>query len=184
MKYKKISWDKLEKDCIKLAKIIENSHKIDRIVCISRGGLPWARVMSDLLKLPVIHLAVESYSDLKQVKKPIITESPKDIPKKENWLVVDDISDTGDTLHLVVDHLKNYLGKTIYTMTPYIKPKTKFIPDFYAEKIDAWVIFPYEIRETYEAFLKIYKTYHKTKEMLLQCGLKNWEIACLLENKK
>lgn len=175
MRYVKISWEKLEKDCIKLSKKIEKSHRIDRIVCISRGGLPWARVMSDLLKLPVAHLAVDSYLDLKKVKKPVITESPKDIPKKENWLVVDDISDTGDTLHLVVDHLKKYPSKTIYTMTPYIKPKTRFIPDFYAESIDAWVIFPYEIRETYEAFLKIYKTKKEAIEMLKKSGMKEWE---------
>lgn len=175
MKYFKISWEKLEKDCLKLAKKL-NKRNIDRIICISRGGLPWARVLSDLLKLPVAHLAVESYADLKQVKKPVITESPKNIPKKENWLVVDDISDTGDTFALVVDHLKKYRTKTIYTLSPYIKPKTKFIPDFFVEKIDAWVIFPYEVRETYEAFLKIYGTKEKSIEMLVKAGLKKWEI--------
>jgi hypothetical protein len=175
MKYVKISWDKLERDCMLLAIKLKDL-SIDRIVCISRGGLPWARVLSDLLKLPVVHLAVESYADLKQTKKPIITESPKDIPKKEKWLVVDDISDTGDTLALVVSHLQNYRTKTIYTLTPYIKPKTKFIPDFYAESIDAWVIFPYEIRETYEAFMKMYKTKNEAIKMLKKVGLKSWEI--------
>jgi hypoxanthine phosphoribosyltransferase len=179
MKFKRISWEKLEKDCIKLAKEIEKKHKMDRIVCISRGGLPWARVLSDLLKLPVVHLAVESYSDLKQVKKPIITESPKDIPKKENWLVVDDISDTGDTLALIVDHLKNYRTKKIYTVTPYIKPKTKFIPDFYTDRIDAWVIFPYEIRETYEAFLKMYDKKSDALSNLKKVGFKDWELKDL-----
>lgn len=174
MKFYKVSWDKLEKDCFKLVKKLQKT-QLDRIICVSRGGLPWARVLSDLLKLPVSHLAVESYSDLKQIKKPIITESPKNIPKEENWLIVDDISDTGDTFKLIVKHLKKYRTKKIYTVAPYIKPKTKFIPDFYVEKIDAWVIFPYEIRETYEAFLKIYKTPKEAKKMLLECGLKKWE---------
>lgn len=178
MKYVKISWDKLEKDCMLLANKLKG-RSIDRIVCISRGGLPWARVLSDLLKLPVVHLAVESYADLKQTKKPVITESPKDIPKKENWLVVDDISDTGDTLALVVGHLKNYRTKTIHTLTPYIKPKTKFIPDYYAESIDAWVIFPYEIRETYEAFMNIYKTKDEALKMLINVGFTEQELEFL-----
>ncbi len=178
MKYSKISWEKLEKDCLELAKKLKG-RSIDRIICISRGGLPWARVLSDLLKLPIAHLAVESYADLKQVKKPVITESPKNIPKKENWLVVDDISDTGDTFALVVSHLKKYRTKTIYTLSPYIKPKTKFVPDFFVEKIDAWVIFPYEVRETYEAFLKIYKSREKSVEMLMRAGLKKWEVEGL-----
>ncbi len=180
MKYVKISWDKLEKDCMLLANKLKGQ-SIDRIICISRGGLPWARVLSDLMKLPVVHLAVESYADLKQTKKPVITESPKDIPKKENWLVVDDISDTGDTLALVVGHLKNYRTKTIRTLTPYIKPKTKFIPDYYAESIDAWVIFPYELRETYEAFVNIYKDRSKVVEALLEVGYKESEIKLLEE---
>ncbi|KKP66149.1 MAG: Purine phosphoribosyltransferase [Candidatus Roizmanbacteria bacterium GW2011_GWA2_35_19] len=178
MKYVKISWDKLEKDCISLVNKLGNK-KFDRIICISRGGLPWARVLSDFLKLPISHLAVESYADLKQIKRPVVTESPKDLPRPEKWLVVDDVSDTGDTFALVVEHLKKYRTKKIFTVSPYIKPKTKFIPDFYVESIDAWIIFPYEIRETYEAFLKIYKTSKKAKQMLLKNGLKNWEIENL-----
>ncbi|MFZ6034612.1 MAG: phosphoribosyltransferase [Patescibacteria group bacterium] len=165
MKFHKVSWEELEKQCLELALKTKNT-KINRIICISRGGLVWARMLSDLLSIPVSHLTVESYADLKQIKTPIVTESPTHLPERETWLVVDEICDTGNTFKVVIDHLKKIRTKKIYTLAPIIKSHSKFIPDFWVEKIDAWVIFPYELRETYESFLKVFKSKNEALDAL------------------
>jgi hypothetical protein len=35
----------------------------------------------------------------------------------------------------------------IKTATLYIKPWTKYVPDYYAEQVNEWVIFPWETEE-------------------------------------
>lgn len=175
MKFRRISWEELEKQCLHLAQKTKNI-KFDRIICISRGGLVWARVLSDLLAIPVSHLTVASYSDLKQTKTPIVTEAPKKLPEKEVWLVVDEICDTGKTFKAVKKHLSKSRSKKIYTLAPIIKPHSVFIPDFWVENVDAWVIFPYEMKETYRAFIKMYGSSEAAKKKLLEIGFKAWQL--------
>lgn len=177
MSFYKVSWTELEKDCYKLAKKIK-LHKFDRILCISRGGLVWARIFSDLLSLPISHLTVESYKDLKQHKTTAITETPARL-KSKSLLVVDEISDTGKTYRIVINYLRSLKIYNFKTLAPIIRTFTKPIPDFYLKTIDDWIIYPYELRETYDAFLKIYKTREKTIEMLLKNGFKKSEIRFL-----
>ena len=155
MKFHKVSWNQLVKDCHKLADNIKKN-KFDRILCISRGGLVWSRMFSDLLDLPISHLTVESYRDLRQQKETKITETPNNL-KNEIFLVVDEISDSGKTYQVVVDYLRSLKITKFYTLAPYIKPKTTFIPDFHLHCLDAWVIFPYEIKETEKALKKLKK---------------------------
>ena len=179
MKFHRISWIELEKQCLELA-IKTKNLKFDRIICISRGGLVWARVLSDLLSIPVSHLTVATYADLKQVKTPIVTESPKKLPDKEVWLVVDEICDTGKTFQAVKKYLNKSHSKRIYTLAPIIKPHSEFVPDYWVKNIDAWVIFPYEIKETYQAFIKIYGTKEKAKKKLIDQGIKDWQIDSII----
>jgi len=101
MKFYKLSWQELQADCYKLAKKLKKQ-KFDRILCISRGGLVWARMFSDLLNLPVSHLTVVSYQDLKQQKETKITEVPATL-ENQNMLVVDEIADTGVSLKGISD---------------------------------------------------------------------------------
>ena len=64
-------------------------------------------------------------------------------------LVVDDVSDTGDTLLFVKDYLTWLGAKDIRIATVFMKSQTKFVPDYYEKEIsqDTWIVFPYERRE-------------------------------------
>lgn len=179
MKFVKISWEKYERDCIKLAKKLKD-RKINKIVAISRGGLVIARILSDLLTLPISHITIVSYANLKQEKEPVITEAPTKIFKNESIMIVDDVCDTGKTFERALNYFKNLPLKKIYTLALYLKPWSKFIPDFYWEKFNAWIVFPYELKETADAFLKMYKTKKEVKKKLGQIGLKDWEIAGII----
>lgn len=173
MNFTKVSWGKLEKDCISLAKKIEKT-KIDEIISISRGGMVVSRLLSDLLDLPISHIAIESYADLSQQKEPIVTQVSSREFKGENILLVDELSDSGKTFLRGLSYLKELPINKVYTVSPYYKPHTKYIPDFWVEEIDGWIILPYEIRETQEAFKKEFG--ENAKEKLEKVGFEEWEL--------
>ncbi|OGK46739.1 hypothetical protein A2963_00735, partial [Candidatus Roizmanbacteria bacterium RIFCSPLOWO2_01_FULL_40_13] len=159
MKFYKVSWEELVNDCLELNKKIRHD-KFDRILCVSRGGLIWARMLSDLLGLPVSHLTVSSYQDLKKQKEIKITETPSGL-QNQYFLIVDEIVDTGGTLKVVTDYLKSQKIKKFKSLAPIVRTFSNPLPDYHLKTINDWVIFPYELKETYEAFVKIYKSNEK-----------------------
>jgi hypoxanthine phosphoribosyltransferase len=153
MNFQKISWEQLENDCIMLAKQIDGT-KIDEIISISRGGMVVSRLLSDLLKLPISHIAIDSYANLHMEKEPIITQlSPREF-NGERVLLVDDLSDSGKTFLRGLSYLKELPIAKVFTASLYYKSHAQYIPDFTMQKIDAWIVFPYEIRETREDIIK------------------------------
>ena len=175
MQFTKISWQKLEKDCIALAQKIGDT-KIDEIISISRGGMVVSRLLSDFLDLPISHIAIESYMDLKQNKEPIVTQvSPREF-KGETILLVDELSDSGKTFLRGLSYLNELPISKVYTAAPYYKSHTVHIPDFSVENIDGWIILPYEIKETQGAIRKDVIDPKEAKKKILAAGFEEWEI--------
>ncbi len=175
--FHKISWTQLEKDCLCLFPKIKDI-QFDCIVSISRGGTVVSRIISDLLEtLPISHITISSYHDLKKLDKPILIEkSDRDFTGK-TVLLIDEVSDTGETFHIAVDYLKKKSVKKVYTLSPYIKPHTTFKPDFWTQSIDSWIIFPYDIRETADGFTKMFGSKEAAKQKLLEVGFEPWELS-------
>ncbi len=174
--FEKISWIDFVKDCAKLAQKI-NLASLTRIVAISRGGLIVARILSDLLDLPISHITIASYQDLRQMKEPVIIEGTTNFFANDHILLVDEVADTGKTFIRALSYLQNFSASKVHTAALYIKPKTKFVPDFYIRSIDAWIVFPYDIRETYTAFKKQLQNEKQALEQMKQVGFADWEIA-------
>ena len=160
-------------------KVKSSAWRVDKIVAISRGGLVVARIFSDLLNLPISHLTIESYQDLKQKKQTRITEIPKKSFVDQQLLLVDEVSDTGKTFKRALSYFKRFPNCKLMTLCLYIKPITKPLPDFWQERFDGWIIYPYEIKETYEALVKMYKSSQKAKEKMLEVGFEEWELSNL-----
>jgi len=60
-------------------------------------------------------------------------------------LLVDDLTDTGETIKAILEANKRYTNVTIYTAVMY-KGKVDFSVDFYAEpKPEGWLVFPWDI---------------------------------------
>ena len=180
MQFYKLSWNRFYKDCLFLGKKIKNGgEKIDRIIAISRGGLIPARILSDFLQLPISNIVISSYSNLKQLKEPEIIEVAEINLKDQSILIIDEVSDTGKTFIRALKYFKQKPVKKIITAAPYIKPKTQFIPNFFQETIDAWIVFPYDLCETYEAFLKEEKNKEKALEKMKKIGFSSFELNFL-----
>lgn len=178
MKFHKISWQQYEEDCLKLAGKLKKK-KINKIVAISRGGLVVARILSDLLSIPISQITIESYQRLKQKRHVTITEVPSTNFSGMSILIVDEIADSGRTFKRALSYFKNFQVKKIYTLALIIKSHTKPLPDFWSKKIDAWIIFPYEIRETYQAFVRLFKSKGKAREKMKEVGFGEWELRLI-----
>ena len=56
--------------------------------------------------------------------------------------------DTGESLELAINHLKELNPKNLLTTSLLVKPHTKIYPDIFEMKTNTWVIFPWETKET------------------------------------
>ncbi len=64
-------------------------------------------------------------------------------------LIADDVTDTGDSIKLVVEYVKSLRAKDVKTATLHHKTSSSFVPDFYGELVKEWkwVIYPWNIHE-------------------------------------
>lgn len=149
-RYTVLSWNKIYEHLIKLAKKVnESGFKPEVIVGISRGGLIPSRIISDLLDNPnLASIRVEFYKYSKKKRnKPKITQPISTPIEGKTILLVDDVADSGKSLHLVYEHLLKK-AKEIRTLTIFYKPWSCLLPDYYIKETGAWIIFPWEFHET------------------------------------
>ncbi|MGD9943520.1 MAG: phosphoribosyltransferase [Burkholderiaceae bacterium] len=105
-----VSWDEYNRLIEKLAlKIWESGWSFDAIVCLARGGLRIGDVFSRLFDRPLGVLFTSSYRESAGMKQSslLIAEhlsSAAPLPGP-NWLLVDDLVDSGATLVEVVPAL-------------------------------------------------------------------------------
>ena len=122
----KITWEEYDKSIRILAnKIKKSKQKFSVIYTFKRGGLPIATHLSHLLKINRIEID----------KAPLW---------KENTLIVDDISDTGETLEGVITWRK-YLRRPYKLATLHRKSGTKVEPNYYVKTINKWIVYPWEV---------------------------------------
>jgi hypoxanthine phosphoribosyltransferase len=171
------TWEKIYQLLLNLAQQIQKTRfKPDVIVGVSRGGWPPARIMSDLLENPELaNVKAEFYLSVAETKgEPKITQPVSVSVKDKKVLVVDDVADTGKSLALVREHLKQQGATQVKIATIYFKPWSIVTPDWYEKKTSHWIIFPWERKETVRRILekceKQGKTVEEAKETLINYG--------------
>lgn len=154
MEKQKVSWDTLHSDCVHIAsQIVRERREIDVIVGLLRGGTVPATIISHLLKKPMIAVGLRSYTGTKQIDVMEVYQSAvEDIQRlsserKLNALMVDDLSDTGETLNYMLETYSP-LFSSVFTASPYIKVGTKHIPHYYSYTYakEVWLDFPWETK--------------------------------------
>jgi hypoxanthine phosphoribosyltransferase len=139
-------------------KIKDSGYMPDLIVAIGRGGFVPGRLVSDFLLFnDLTSMKIEHYSRAAhmraeaRIKFPI----PVDITGKK-ILIVDDVTDTGETLKLAVDYVLNLKPADVRTAVLQHKTCSVFTPDFYAQKIIKWrwIIYPWARYEDLAGFIE------------------------------
>jgi hypothetical protein len=154
-----LSWARAVKFAKSLSGLVKYSnYKIDIAVAIARGGFVPARILCDYLSIrnltaiKVEHWGVAATETEKAVLKYPLNADIKD----KNVLLVDDITDTGDTLRVSIEYLKSFGPKEIRTAVLIHKTCSVITPDYFVRKVEKWkwIIFPWHIWEDLTGFVK------------------------------
>lgn len=160
--------------------ILDRGEKYDRIVGITRCGLVLGHILSDMLDLPISMFVMKSYTNFnKQDEVKITEELPADI-KGKRILLVDGLSDTGQTFVKALEYLKEKEPAKITTAAVFYKPHSVYKPDFYAFETPKWVLFPYEFTENATLLKKkVEKEGGDLDSILLKLGYSQDDITLL-----
>ncbi|WP_104663990.1 xanthine phosphoribosyltransferase [Ensifer adhaerens] len=147
-----VSWDQFHRDARALAwRLADNGQEWRAMVCITRGGLVPAAIISRELNIRMIEtVCVASYHDYDtqgqmKVLKGITPEILKD--GGEGVLIVDDLTDTGKT----AAEVRAMLPKAHFAAV-YAKPKGRPLVDTFVTEVsqDTWIYFPWDLGFTYQ----------------------------------
>ena len=187
-KYLAPSWDKIYDLLLDIAlKIRSSGFKPDYIVGVSRGGWAPGRILSDLLdNTHTINIKIEFYLGFgKTAQNPVVTQPLAEDIAKKYVLVVDDVSDTGRSMKVAMDHMIGRGAAGVKTATVYYKPQSIFKPDFFAESTSDWIIFPWERLEATRLLIKEARSSGRdigsVRKTLKECGMQNRTIDSLLQ---
>jgi xanthine phosphoribosyltransferase len=138
------NFDEFLDDVDILAKQIKQ-YNPDALISIIRGGMTLGHFLAEklntrnLLTINTIH-----YNNTKKLKDINIFNIP-DLSPYKKIVLVDDISDSGDTLEALIQLLsQKYPHLTIKTATIFYKPTSKVIPDFKIKIAKNWIVFFWE----------------------------------------
>ncbi len=123
----------------------------DFIVGVTRGGWVPAMNLSDLLGIKdLLSLKAEHWGITAARTGRARLRFPLNVDLSgKKILLVDDLTDTGDSMRLCVDHVRGLNAGEVRTAALMHKTSSSFEPDFYAEKITEWrwIIFPWNLTE-------------------------------------
>ncbi|MBI5160961.1 MAG: phosphoribosyltransferase [Micrococcales bacterium] len=118
----------------------------DAIVAIARGGLPLAGSLAYALDVkPLGSLNVEFMTGVgTHLPDPVVLPPLLDRASLagRRVLLVDDVSDSGRTLALVLELLRSVAGE-VRTVCLYTKPGTVHEPHYSWRRTDRWILFPW-----------------------------------------
>lgn len=146
-----LSWDDVQRLSEKVSDLIMDSgYKPDIMIAISRGGFDPARIISDQLDIrKLASLQIIYYTGLNTRKdEPEVLFPLNAQIEGLKVLVVDDVSDSGNSLIVVKRYIEEKGASEVKLATLHHKPWSKFMPDFYGEEVDKWIIYPWEPRES------------------------------------
>ena len=142
-----ISWDEAYRLSRKLARAIKSSrYDPELVIAIGRGGYVPARIVCDFLLHSLLTSIKVEHWDIAACKRPqasVRFPLAVDVSEKK-ILIVDDVTDTGDTLKAAIDYVKSEGAGQIKTAVMQHKTSSAIVPDYYADLISdwRWIIYP------------------------------------------
>lgn len=126
--------------------VVASGYEPEIVVAIARGGLLPAGAIAYALGIKAAGtLNVEFYSDIEEtLPDPVVLEPLLDTNAMvgKRLLLVDDVADSGRTLALAVDLLRQHAAE-VRSAVVYTKPRTILVPDYSWRETDLWINFPW-----------------------------------------
>lgn len=154
-----IGWDRFRELARRLALAVRDAgFRPDMIVAIGRGGYLPARILSDHLDIfDLASVKIEHYRGAHRERVARVRYPLNADIGGRRVLLVDDVSDSGDTFEVAVRHLRE-CGEPTALKTAVLHHKTvaSVTPDFYAEAVREWrwIVYPWAVMEDLRSFLR------------------------------
>jgi hypoxanthine phosphoribosyltransferase len=153
-----VSWGRVERLARDLAQQIRcDGFAPDLIIAIGRGGWIPGRLLSDYLGIAnLTELKVEHYTATQMHKEARVRYPLSADPTGQRVLLVDDVTDTGDSFGVALDHIR---GKgepaELRTLVLHHKTVSTYVPDYYGAKVSKWrwIIYPWAVVEDFTALI-------------------------------
>ncbi|MBH67547.1 MAG: xanthine phosphoribosyltransferase [Rhodospirillaceae bacterium] len=145
-----VSWEELHRTAKALAWRLFEKPRFEGVIAITRGGLVPAAIVARELEIRVLDtISAISYHDNaaekleeKQQEMVDIVKAPSKTKNGKNWLIVDDLVDTGETAKAVRAILPEAHFATVYA-----KPAGRPLVDTFVTEVsqDTWIYFPWDL---------------------------------------
>lgn len=142
-----ISWEEFHKDVLELSKKIVNTigqDNIKGIVTVTRGALVPSAIIANEFNIRKIEaISLKSYNEKQNQCEIEVLSLPYEALKERgnNWLIIDELVDTGNTLAYIENLMPKALFFSVYLKEikfPYLQGYAKSFPQ------DTWLVFPWE----------------------------------------
>jgi len=158
-KWELISWEIFYDMARQLAFLIQqDNYQPDIIIAIARGGYTPARILSDYLGvMDMTSFKVRHYTALH--KQPVARiEHPlaADVSGRK-ILLVDDVSDSGDTFDVAIEHINACANPAeIRTAVLHHKIVSKYKPHYFTREVKEWhwITYPWAAMEDMTEFIR------------------------------
>lgn len=165
-----VTYDEMAKWTLDVARQIEDCHyKPTVIVGLTRGGWIPARLLCDHLHVKKLYAVKTEHWGMtaNQEGTALLTQELNVKIENESVLIVDDITDTGESLELAMSHVTDLKPKDFSTATLIHITHSKIEPNFYSIRVPKeewkWFIFPWNLHEDLRTLLPKTLTNGKTE---------------------
>lgn len=153
-----VSWAEVHRLARRLSFLIhQGDFTPDIVIAIARGGYIPARLVCDYLDIGnLTSVRIVHYrAGARRQKLARLTEGLGMDVHGQRVLIVDDVSDTGDTLVLARDHVADFGPAEVRIGVLHHKRVSAAAPDYYARKVMKWrwITYPWALIEDVSGFL-------------------------------
>jgi len=167
---KLVSWDEISEWTADVAdKIRDCGCRPTVIIGLTRGGWVPARLLCDHLKVKKLYAVKTEHWGITANPdgRALLTQELNINIESDSVLVVDDITDTGESMTLAMAHLFKMKPRELRSATLLHITHSKIEPEFYTVEVPkekwTWFIFPWNLREDMRTILP--KTLHGPKNV-------------------
>ena len=157
---KLVTWDEIAQWTETVArKITETGFRPTVVIGLTRGGWVPARLICDHLKVKKLYAVKTEHWGVTANRdgKALLTQELSIDVTSDKVLIVDDITDTGESLMLALGHLKGMGPKELKSSTLLHIAHSKIQPDFFCVHVPkeewTWFIFPWNLHEDLRTIL-------------------------------
>jgi hypoxanthine phosphoribosyltransferase len=157
---KVVTWDEISRWTLDVARQVQDCRcKPTVIIGLTRGGWVPARLLCDHLHVKKLYAVKTEHWGVtaNQDGRALLTQELNTNIQGEQILIVDDITDTGESLKLAASHVNQLEPKSIQTACLLHITRSKMEPDFYSVRVEekdwTWFIFPWNLHEDLRTLL-------------------------------